>query len=89
MDNDWSGVLPNDSASKEERYAIRFQMDMLNSMSDEYSNVYHELPCECDAMVARSLLEEHISLLKSMLETAKETLLIRCLLGSDLLMDYY
>ena len=74
MDDDWSGVLPDDSASKEERYAICFQMDMLNSMSDAYSNVYHERSCECDAMVARSLLEEHISLLKSKLDTAKETL---------------
>ena len=77
--------LPYDFASKEERDAFRLQNDVLNSMCDAYSDLRHELLSECDAIVAHSLLEQHVNQLSLMLETRSK----RCLLGFDLLSDCY
>ena len=86
--HDW--VSPYPLAPQGERSAFRSQIDILNSMCDEYNDLYHDLyykqswtipPFMMEKFnLSRSLLENHVNLLGSMLETRPK----KCVLGCDL-----
>ena len=77
-----------DLAPKRERSVFRSQVDILNEVSGGYDDLYYHLsykrivtPCEMEEfIILRSLLEEHVDSLSSMLETRSK----KTVLGHDL-----